>query len=576
VQYIVFIVLTALLAYAFSMQRERGITAQLDWEISLLDSVKSSMLLRTSSAVSGGGGSGVNGETTLSPATIKSSASSSTSLLRVGGGGTNTMISTAQGGVQNNNNSSAFLKFDFDSDKREDRFPSVEERVKVYMSDWYVVPCPDHAVGEAESPMVRYHYVVDNDNHGNDNNNNNNNSNRTRSLIVNGVNSSGNQTSLQVHSSIESDLLFYLDPSRLSACYDDADNAARVYCRDVFDSIVSLLTATPRDDDGNNATTSPPLLFQFGDMLASRHYGNVQVPHIRKFRRAMDQTELAEITTAPTCHVRASSRARPASGAGSSSSTVLVRGGDDDTATTTRPPFQGILWKLNTKRHFGDIGKVLKSDVAWSEKKNKAIFWGGPNQPDHDDDNSAAATARRLLLRDSEKCHAMPRCRFVLMYANSTLVEAKLSKTRDIFASHVIDGVAVTTPKGRKSVTEVIKYKAIIMLEGNDVASGLKWSLYSNSVVLMTPPTFTSFAMEELLVPYVHYVPLRPDLSNAQEQMQWILDNDEQAQKIAQTGKQWVHDLLFHPDAARDNELVNREILKRYRMHFEQDDTLSV
>jgi hypothetical protein len=132
----------------------------------------------------------------------------------------------------------------------------------------------------------------------------------------------------------------------------------------------------------------------------------------------------------------------------------------------------------------------------------------------------------------------------------------------------------VTTPQGRKSVSEVIKYKGIIMLEGNDVASGLKWSLYSNSVVLMPPPTFTSFAMEELLVPFVHYVPLRSDLSDAQEQMQWILDNDVQAQKIAQTGKQWVHDLLFHQDATQDNELVNREILKRYQMHFEQD-TLS-
>jgi Glycosyl transferase family 90 len=368
---------------------------------------------------------------------------------------------------------------------------------------------------------------------------------------------------LEIDSSIESDLLFFLDPSRLTACYEDANSSARVYCRDVFDTIIPLLT--PKDNNSNNNNT-PPMLFQFGDMLASRHYGNVQVPHIRKFRRAMNRAELAEITS-PTCHDRASSRARQ----------VFARGGEK-TTTTTRPPFQGILWKLNTKRHFGDIVKVQKSDVDWSEKKNKAIFWGGPNQPNYNDSDgdSTASASRRLLLTDSEKCHAMPRCRFVLMYANSTLVEAKLSKTREIFASNIIDGVPVTTPQGRKSVTEVIKYKAIIMLEGNDVASGLKWSLYSNSVVLMAPPTLTSFAMEELLAPYVHYVPLRADLADAQEQMQWILDNDEQAQKIAQAGKQWVHDLLFHPDAARDNALVNQEILKRYQLHFEQADNTSL
>ena len=74
--------------------------------------------------------------------------------------------------------------------------------------------------------------------------------------------------------------------------------------------------------------------------------------------------------------------------------------------------------------------------------------------------------------------------------------------------------------------------------------------------------------MEELLQPYVHYVPLRPDLSDAEEQMQWIIENDHHAQFIAQMGKKWVHDLLFHEDSARDNELVNREILRRYQMHF--------
>ncbi len=41
------------------------------------------------------------------------------------------------------------------------------------------------------------------------------------------------------------------------------------------------------------------------------------------------------------------------------------------------------------------------------------------------------------------------------------------------------------------------------MLEGNDVASGLKWALLSQSVVMMPPPQHTSWAMEELLQPWV-------------------------------------------------------------------------
>ena len=52
------------------------------------------------------------------------------------------------------------------------------------------------------------------------------------------------------------------------------------------------------------------------------------------------------------------------------------------------------------------------------------------------------------------------------------------------------------------SVKEMLKNKAIIMMEGNDVASGLKWALYSSSVVMMPVPTVTSWALEEMLQPW--------------------------------------------------------------------------
>ena len=46
----------------------------------------------------------------------------------------------------------------------------------------------------------------------------------------------------------------------------------------------------------------------------------------------------------------------------------------------------------------------------------------------------------------------------------------------------------------------------------NDVASGLKWMLYSDPVVFMPRPTHETWAMEGLLRPYVHYVPVEADL----------------------------------------------------------------
>ena len=47
-----------------------------------------------------------------------------------------------------------------------------------------------------------------------------------------------------------------------------------------------------------------------------------------------------------------------------------------------------------------------------------------------------------------------------------------------------------------------MKYKGLIIIEGNNVASGLKWALLLQSVVLIAPPKYTSWAMEKLLKSY--------------------------------------------------------------------------
>ena len=110
----------------------------------------------------------------------------------------------------------------------------------------------------------------------------------------------------------------------------------------------------------------------------------------------------------------------------------------------------------------------------------------------------------------------------------------------------------------------------LLLLLYIDVSSGLKWGLLSRSVVLMPPPTKITWAMEELLQPYVHYIPLYPNLSNVEEQVIWILQHDEEAQAIAHQGSLWIQDLVLHPNASLDNRIIQQEMLVRYRAHFQQ------
>ena len=106
------------------------------------------------------------------------------------------------------------------------------------------------------------------------------------------------------------------------------------------------------------------------------------------------------------------------------------------------------------------------------------------------------------------------------------------------------------------------------MLEGNDVS-------YSNSVVLMPEPQYTSWTLEELLVPCVHYVPFTLESlgnnasdgeshSGVEEKAAWVLSNDEHARKIAYNGKLWITDLLFHKDAEQDESVIVNDMVRRH------------
>jgi Glycosyl transferase family 90 len=163
---------------------------------------------------------------------------------------------------------------------------------------------------------------------------------------------------------------------------------------------------------------------------------------------------------------------------------------------------------------------------------------------------------------------------------SSVLVDAKLVLPQLQHTDMPMQIHNVPIYGSRMTKQDLMSYKVIIMLEGNDAGTGLKWALFSNSVVMTNAvPQFSSWLMEEWLQPWVHYIPL--DLSTEEnlaydihEKMEWILNHDVEAQNIARRGALWVRDLLFHPNAISDDEAITDEMVRRYMMHFVQDDTI--
>ena len=226
------------------------------------------------------------------------------------------------------------------------------------------------------------------------------------------------------------------------------------------------------------------------------------------------------------------------------------------------------------------LDEIPANDIPWSEKKDTGVFRGALTGMKR----SGFRVVQESLKGKSKLslCMFMQRCRLVYRSHNSTLVDASLTGTLTYHSHNMIDGPVVpavlngvTLYGSRMDYAELLQYKALIMLEGNDISSGFKWALYSNSVVLAQRSLYTSWAMEEQLQPWVHFVPIDDDLSDVEEKMQWVLDNDKEAQKIAHAGKMWISDLIYHPDAQSDEESIFDNILRLYKQHFVYKSDLS-
>lgn len=437
--------------------------------------------------------------------------------------------------------------------KRSDRFPSVEERVKLYMSNYYLPPCVVESTttitgleesGKAMGRDERISYSFD---FGDDN----------EYPIVNLFRHSSSDRDrdrdhrgaiqiARLDTKIEPDIPIILWEKALEPCY--FPNFKKNYCPDAR-KMASMAKQKHvmgmGEGDHNNLANLPPIIAQFGDH-PDADLQKHSVPFFKKFREGASPSALKKVTNEHSgldCeddfmrHKLASFN-------------VTVEDDDDSL-------YAPIIWLLNYRRHYGFVPYVKWIDSPWELKKNQAVWRGLLTGP-----LSSEEREGKTFL---EGCDMLPRCRFVRDHYNVPSLDIGVSYQLSFFP---IDSDHLDMIKGSKLKITLLHYKAIIIMEGNDVSSGLKWALYSRSVVMMPPPTKTSFLMEELLEPWVHYIPLKPDLSDVSEKMKWVIEHDEAARRIAERATLFIHDLLYHADAESDNKQLQEEILRRYSKFF--------
>jgi len=220
---------------------------------------------------------------------------------------------------------------------------------------------------------------------------------------------------------------------------------------------------------------------------------------------------------------------------------------------------QPIVWLLNKGRHYNDLENyhrdIVKQGkgVPWSEKLS-TVFWRGSTTFNKDTDTSRLDYLAQWINYDDNHTDI----------AFSKVVRIAGFKREYVKKKYF---------REKQSLLEMNRYKYLLSIEGNDVATGLKWMLYSNSVVFMSRPTVATWAMEDLLVPFVHYIPLANDYSNLLEMVKWANEHDEACQEISKRATEFIEHLWMSEQAKRDTRYLQKALVKSYVDQF--DDALS-
>lgn len=187
-----------------------------------------------------------------------------------------------------------------------------------------------------------------------------------------------------------------------------------------------------------------------------------------------------------------------------------------------------VILKLDKCRHF----VYLRDKIPFSEKLDMAIFRG------------------QVGTREN-------RIQFVQQFEKHPRIDAANTLAKGGLFADNPDGNRVVP---RLSLYDHLKYKYIMSLEGNDVASNLKWIMSSNSLAVTSRLTCETWFMEGRLKGDVHFVEIQPDYSDLIEKMDYYTAHPAAAERI-------IHNANAYVDQFRDERrerYIALRVMQRY------------
>jgi hypothetical protein len=82
------------------------------------------------------------------------------------------------------------------------------------------------------------------------------------------------------------------------------------------------------------------------------------------------------------------------------------------------------------------------------------------------------------------------------------------------------------------SMPELTKYTHLIDIGGNGYSGRLKYLMFTKRPILLVDRNYVEYFHDDL-IPYVHYIPVKMNLSDLFQQVKWMHSNPETCKKIA-------------------------------------------
>jgi glycosyltransferase involved in cell wall biosynthesis len=195
-----------------------------------------------------------------------------------------------------------------------------------------------------------------------------------------------------------------------------------------------------------------------------------------------------------------------------------------------------ILKCLNFNRHWGPFYNNY-NDKDFKEKKNKLIWRGSTTGNINDTPNRFNIVKK--------------------WYNYNNNIDIAFSKITDQYNETFIKEY-YKYKKNVLSIDNLLQYKFILSIPGNDKDSGLNWKLKSNSLVFMSKPKCSTWLMEETLVPNYHYIELKDDYSDLEEKFNWCLNNENKCIQIIKNAHIFLEKFNnIYLENILENEIIN-------------------